>query len=535
MGGRALFDLFVMVDWSAAAAPKLDADSIWIAALRRRRRSLEPVLLENLATRQDAAAVLRALFIGSLARGERVLAGFDFPLGYPAGLAERLQLQGAPWRAVWDEITRSLVDGPDNRNNRFAVAAELNRRLTGEAYPFWSCPAGAAGPFLRPKHHRRHSPDGFPEHRLVDRRMRGPQPGWKLAGTGSAGGQALTGIPVLRALRDDPALRRHVRVWPFETGLAAPAAGGHAHVLMAEIYPSLVPAPPRAGEVKDSAQVRHLAAHFAALDARGGLAELLAGDPALARAERRQVERAEGWVLGVRGEVVRRAALTPPSRPSTSARDEGDGGMRVAGTKLRYLKDPAAIYRRSFALIRREVDLAAIPRALRALAVRLVHASGEPDLLRDLRWSEDAAARARVALASGAPILVDSEMVAAGIQRRSQVRCLLNDRRVAGLARKLGTTRSAAAVELWRPHLGGAVAAIGNAPTALFHLLEMIGAGADRPAVILGFPVGFVGAAEAKAALAENALGLAYVTLLGRRGGSALAAAAVNALLEPPR
>jgi precorrin-8X/cobalt-precorrin-8 methylmutase len=572
LGGRALFDLFVMVDWSAAAAPKLGADSIWIAALRRRRRSLEPVLLENLATRQDAAAVLRALFIGSLARGERVLAGFDFPLGYPAGLAERLQLQGAPWRAVWDEITRSLVDGPDNRNNRFAVAAELNRRLTGEAYPFWSCPAGAAGPFLQPKHHRRHSPDGFPEHRLVDRRMRGPQPGWKLAGTGSAGGQALTGIPVLRALRDDPALRRHVRVWPFETGLAAPAAGGHAHVLMAEIYPSLVPAPPRAGEVKDSAQVRHLAAHFAALDARGGLAELLAGDPALAHAERRQVERAEGWVLGVRGEVVRRAALTlptltgraprrsalrldpararergllaprprsgrgrDPSRPSTSARDEGDGGVRVAGTKLRYLKDPAAIYRRSFALIRREVDLAAIPRALRALAVRLVHASGEPDLLRDLRWSEDAAARARVALASGAPILVDSEMVAAGIQRRSQVRCLLNDRRVAGLARKLGTTRSAAAVELWRPHLGGAVAAIGNAPTALFHLLEMIGAGADRPAVILGFPVGFVGAAEAKAALAENALGLAYVTLLGRRGGSALAAAAVNALLEPPR
>jgi precorrin-8X/cobalt-precorrin-8 methylmutase len=125
--------------------------------------------------------------------------------------------------------------------------------------------------------------------------------------------------------------------------------------------------------------------------------------------------------------------------------------------------------------------------------------------------------------------------VAAGIQRRGQVRCLLNDRRVARLARKLGTTRSAAAVELWRPHLAGAVAAIGNAPTALFHLLEMIGAGADRPAVILGFPVGFVGAAEAKAACAENALGLAYVTLLGRRGGSALAAAAVNALLESAR
>jgi precorrin-8X/cobalt-precorrin-8 methylmutase len=558
LGGRALFDLYVMVDWSAAAAPKLGADSIWIAALRRRGLSIEPVLLENLATRRDAAAVLRALFIGSLARGQRVLAGFDFPLGYPTGLAERLELQGAPWRAVWDEIARSLVDGPDNRNNRFAVAAELNRRLTGEAYPFWSCPAGSAGPFLQPKHHRRHSAGEFPEHRLVDRRMRGPQPGWKLAGTGSAGGQALTGIPVLRALRDDPALRGRTRVWPFETGLAAPAAGGHARVLMAEIYPSLVPAPPRAGEVKDSAQVRHLARHFATLDAQGGLAELLEGDPELSRADRRQVERAEGWVLGVGGEVARRATLTlptltgraPPSpararergllapRPrSGRGRDpaQSDGRVRVTGTTLRYLKDPAAIYRRSFALIRHEVDLAAVPRALRALAVRLVHASGEPDLLKDLRWSKDAAARARAALASGAPILVDSEMVAAGIQRRNRVRCLLNDPRVPRLARKLGTTRSAAAVELWRPHLAGAVAAIGNAPTALFHLLEMIGAGADSPAVILGFPVGFVGAAEAKAALVQNALGLAYVTLLGRRGGSALAAAAVNALLEPAR
>src|SRR5262249_23263867 len=151
---------------------------------------------------------------------------------------------------------------------------------------------------------------GFPEHRLVDRRMRGPQPGWKLAGTGSAGGQALTGIPVVRALRDDPVLRRHIRIWPFETGLAGPAAGGHAGLVMAETYPALVPAPRRAGEVKDSAQVRHLATHFAALDARGGLASLLAGDPSLSRRERQQVEREEGWVLGVGGEIAHRATLT---------------------------------------------------------------------------------------------------------------------------------------------------------------------------------------------------------------------------------
>jgi precorrin-8X/cobalt-precorrin-8 methylmutase len=581
LGGRALFDLYVMVDWSAAATPKLGADSIWIAALRRHGRKVETVLLENLATRRDAAAVLRGFFIGSLARGERVLAGFDFPFGYSTGLAERLRVRGAPWRAVWDEIARLLVDGPDNRNNRFAVAAELNRRLTGDAYPFWGCPGGAAGGHLQPKHHRRHSREEFPEHRLVDRRMRGPQPGWKLAGTGSAGGQALTGIPVLRALRADPALRQHTRVWPFETGLAAPADGNHAGVIMAEIYPSLVPAPRRSGEVKDSAQVRHLAAHFAALDARGELPALLAGDPTLSRTERRQAEREEGWVLGVGREIARRAPdpnrnRTIPLRPPGAERQgevgrrhgksrrsrrtdraiaaAAGGPHRVAGAgasptspslsapkgrrgkrKLRYLKSPAAIYHRSFALIRREVDLAPIPRALQSLALRLVHASGEPDLLRDLRWSDDAAAHARTAVGSKAPILVDSEMVAAGIQCRRNLYCFLNDRRVPRLARKLGTTRSAAAVELWRPQLEGAIVAIGNAPTALFHLLEMIAAGAPKPALILGFPVGFVGAAESKQALVDNQLGLSYVTLLGRRGGSALAAAAVNALMDPRR
>jgi len=221
-----------------------------------------------------------------------------------------------------------------------------------------------------------------------------------------------------------------------------------------------------------------------------------------------------------------------PTSPGLSAPEGRRGNAKSGAANSRavppydYLKDPAAIYRRSFALIRREVDLARIPRALQGLAIRLVHASGEPALLKDLHWSDDAARRARAAFASRAPIFVDSEMVAAGIQRRERVHCLLNDRRVPRLARTLGTTRSAAAVELWRADLAGAVVAIGNAPTALFHLLEMIAAGAPRPAIILGFPVGFVGAAESKEALAGNSFSLPYVTLLGRRGGSALAAAA---------
>jgi precorrin-8X/cobalt-precorrin-8 methylmutase len=200
-----------------------------------------------------------------------------------------------------------------------------------------------------------------------------------------------------------------------------------------------------------------------------------------------------------------------------------------------YLRDPEEIYRRSVAMIRREADLSRLPPGLEALAVRLIHACGMPDIVDDLAYSDDAAAAGRAALMGGAPVLVDAEMVAHGIIRarlpaRNAVLCTLNDSAVPALARRLGSTRSAAAVELWRPHLGGAVVAIGNAPTALFRLLELLADGVPRPAVILGFPVGFVGAAEAKAALAAGRTGVPFITLLGRRGGSALAAAAVNAL-----
>ena len=200
-----------------------------------------------------------------------------------------------------------------------------------------------------------------------------------------------------------------------------------------------------------------------------------------------------------------------------------------------YLRDPAAIYRQSFDVIRREADLTRFPAELRPVALRLAHAAGDTAILAGLVWSHGAASAGRRALAAGAPVLVDSAMVAAGISVArlpcgNAVICTLADPAVPELAARLTTTRSAASVELWRERLGGAVVAIGNAPTALFHLLEMIAAGAASPALVLGFPVGFVGAAEAKAALAGFGQGLAYITLHGRRGGSALAAAAVNAL-----
>jgi precorrin-8X/cobalt-precorrin-8 methylmutase len=200
-----------------------------------------------------------------------------------------------------------------------------------------------------------------------------------------------------------------------------------------------------------------------------------------------------------------------------------------------YIRDGQAIYDRSFAIIRSEADLKNIPADLEKLAVRVAHACGMVDVIQDLAFSEGAAMAGREALRHGAPILCDARMVAEGVTRTrlpaaNQVICTLADPSVATLALAMGNTRSAAALELWRPHLEGAVVAFGNAPTALFRLLEMIGEGAPKPALVLGFPVGFVGAMESKIALAENSHGIPYIVVHGRRGGSAMAAAAINAL-----
>ncbi len=208
---------------------------------------------------------------------------------------------------------------------------------------------------------------------------------------------------------------------------------------------------------------------------------------------------------------------------------------RYAPGMFEYEKDGAEIYRQSFATIRAEADLARLPADVGRVAVRMIHACGMTDLVDDLLYSPSVAAAARTALRAGAPVLCDVAMVASGITRRrlpagNEVICTLGDPAVPALAARLGTTRSAAAVELWRDRLEGAVVAVGNAPTALFRLLELIEAGAPRPAAVIGVPVGFVGAAESKQALADHPSRLEYLVVRGRRGGSAMAAAAVNAL-----
>ncbi|HEX6443398.1 MAG TPA: cobalamin biosynthesis protein CbiG, partial [Stellaceae bacterium] len=300
-----MFDCFVIVDWSAANQPKTGRDSIWVCAVDRDGAER---LVANPPTRHAAKQLLRELLGKASTQGERVLLGFDFPFGYPAGFAKRLGLNGAPpWRAVWDEIAQLVEDDEKNRNNRFAVGAEFNRRVSERAFPFWGCPVGFAHDFLGPKHHNGHAADGLAEKRLIDTWMVGAQPCWKLAYTGSVGSQVLTGIPVVRALRDDTAWAEDARIWPLETALRAPA---EARIVFAEVWPSWWRKQIRGewGPPNDRAQVRTVARIFAAADRMGEIAQWFAGDPTLDAAQRRVIETEEAWTLGVTAPRLRATA-----------------------------------------------------------------------------------------------------------------------------------------------------------------------------------------------------------------------------------
>ena len=514
-----LFDAYVMVDWSASNTATTGGDSIWLFCLERRDGELMPVRLSNPPTRRQAVADLADLLSDLVSRDRFALVGFDFAFGYPSGFAGRLRPEEPNWKSVWKEIKARIRDREDNSNNRFEVAAALNQKISGGSSPFWGCPKSAIRPGLSDT-----KPDGddfanVTEFRLTEKAANGPQPVWKLYYPGSVGSQTLTGIPCLGSLRAHPWIAGSVKIWPFETGLKQlrrPTENGW-RLLFAEVYPSMIPVEVKAGEIKDAAQVRTLGHHFADLDGRGNLAPLFAGPPTLTADDRRVVETEEGWILGIE------TAARPASHGTTGK------------SKYTYVRDPREIYRHSFAAIRSEIQLENLPADIEPLVVRLIHACGMTDIVDDLMFHPELTRAATGALRSGAPILVDAKMVADGIIRDrlpadNRVICTLHAPVVPHAAAANGTTRSAAAVDLWRSHLAGAVVAVGNAPTALFRLLEMIDEGAEPPAAILAFPVGFVGAAESKEALIDHEAGIPYVTLRGRRGGSALAAAAVNAL-----
>ena len=284
-----------MVDWSAAATPRKGKDSIWWALLRRKKGMVRMTCRENPSTRHAATERL-ANVLNKIARdGDRVLVGFDFPFGYPTGTAARLGMPGLPWRHMWQAIADDLDDAPDNSNNRIDVAERLNKKLSGEPFPFWGNVREEERFYLVRRGRRPHKCGDLTEWRLCDKRAKTTSSVWQLAGAGSVGSQVLTGIPRILQLRTDPRLAMISQIWPFETGLRYDP---RPQIVFAEVYPSLVEPAPERNLVKDAKQVRTIAAHFASLDEAGALGALFEGDPTLSRVERMIIETEEAWILG---------------------------------------------------------------------------------------------------------------------------------------------------------------------------------------------------------------------------------------------
>jgi hypothetical protein len=292
-----LFHAYVMVDWSAAAKPSSGADSIWIGVLKRNVRFQLAYEAHNPSTRAEAEKILTAVLDELSRKSERVLLGFDFPLGFPRGTAAALKLKGEnPWESNIAFVTKEVKDKPDNSNNRFQVGAKMNRLMTGGPFPFWGCPARDEQTMLTAKRPRDHGEGDLPEFRYAETKAKGSSSIWKLYYQGSVGGQALTGLPVVKRLKD--ARGEGFKLWPMELGwkpLQAADLEG-VEVVACEIYPSMVQGRALAGEIKDEAQVRAIAQHFANLDEKNQLAQLFG--PMKDDARRTVIEAEEGWILG---------------------------------------------------------------------------------------------------------------------------------------------------------------------------------------------------------------------------------------------
>ncbi|MDB5482787.1 MAG: hypothetical protein JWO83_3840 [Caulobacteraceae bacterium] len=294
-----LFNAYVIVDWSAASKRTTGSDSIWIGVLKRDVRFRFSFESHNPSTRKEAETLIGAILDDRGKHRERTLLGVDFALGFPRGLAAGLSLPGdEPWRAVWTQIDRMVTDKADNTNNRFGVASEINRRLTGGPFPFWGCPPRDTLTTLQPKKLRPHGPGDIPEFRHAEVAAKSASSVWKLYYNGSVGGQTILGIPMIRRLKQTRADR--LKAWPFETGWKALTEADLAgvEVLVTEVYPSLIKATPLPGEVRDLTQVRGLAEHLAKLDEAGKLGALFAPDKATPPDVVIDAQHEEGWILG---------------------------------------------------------------------------------------------------------------------------------------------------------------------------------------------------------------------------------------------
>jgi hypothetical protein len=308
-----LFDAYVMVDWSANSTPKRGADSIWIGRGRWVSGRFEIDPSTNPRTRSQASAEVHAVLQELKAQDARVLVGFDFPYGYPRGLASALtHVPGCggstpAWKRTWDRLRECVTDDATNANNRFEVAAALNAAIPPGAGPFWGCPPSAAGAFLKSTRGLFPFPlrggVALESYRHTEKALRSRgrrvQEVWKLFTTGSVGSQALLGIPRVAALRDDASLAPVSTVWPFETGFTSSlGAGRRPFILHAEIWPGIVAIETRPGLIKDAAQVAALVKHFGQLDEAGELGRLFGSPEGLDAQALADCTEEEGWILG---------------------------------------------------------------------------------------------------------------------------------------------------------------------------------------------------------------------------------------------
>ena len=296
-----LFDGYLVVDWSANSRPKTGADSIWWCHLAWNGDALKPTRIANPATRHDAYRQLSGILHRYNSEHKRVLLGMDFSYGYPRGFAQELVAAEQPyWRGVWRYLYEHVQDAKDNANNRFTVAADINKKISGGCAPFWGCPKAQSSKYLS-----MHKPVGklnniFPEYRIAEE-ANTAQSVWKLLYAGAVGSQILMGLPYLYQWITDDDLAGVSRVWPFDTGLMALTNAGleGINIVHAEIYPSLIKVRPRNSQVKDKLQVESLAKYFAELDAVGKLSQLFAAKRKITGEQRDIIENEEGWILGV--------------------------------------------------------------------------------------------------------------------------------------------------------------------------------------------------------------------------------------------
>ncbi|MCA0368340.1 MAG: cobalamin biosynthesis protein CbiG [Proteobacteria bacterium] len=298
-----LFDAYVVADWTAAETRKLGDTSLWIGVAKRDVRFRLYAETHNVATRAEGEALLASILADHRKRGDRVLVGLDFNFGYPAGTAARLGLDGTPWQAMWKFIASNIVDKADNTNNRYQVAAKMNRLMTDEAWPFWGAPAKQAQRWLTTTKPPAGAGADIPEFRATEDAARKgrlqPKSVWQMHGAGAVGGQTLVGVPAVRRLLDS--LGPSAAVWPFGTGWRelTPDDVEPLSALVVEVWPSLFSTKPEPGEFKDQAQVRTTAEVLARLDEAGDLAKAFAPPKDAAPDLIQKVEQEEGWILGV--------------------------------------------------------------------------------------------------------------------------------------------------------------------------------------------------------------------------------------------